>query len=125
LSPTEVAVALILREGRLFLQRRDARARRMPCLWELPGGKLGPDESPEHGLHRELEEELRWAPLRVKACAPVSCEYPDGTVVLHPFRCEGPGPLHSDLAWGWFLPAESRRLALPAATRIVLDEQGH
>lgn len=124
MSPSEIAVALIHREGRLFLQRRSVRARILPGLWELPGGKIEPGESPEQALSRELEEELRWRPERMTALDCVAYDYADRSVLLHPFRCAGPGPLHSPLAWGWFRPEEFRQLALPGATQLVLNGLG-
>ncbi len=118
---TPVAVALIWREGRLFLQRRTLDGGPMAGLWELPGGKLEPGESAAEALRRELLEELRWSPEGVEALAPLEHAYPDRPVRLHPFRCTGQGALHTALSWGWFGPAEARRLGLPAATRRLLD----
>jgi mutator protein MutT len=122
--PLEVAVALIQREGRLFLQRRDRRTPRLPGCWELPGGKLEGAESAEQALLRELEEELRWTPEEAVPLAPFTFAYPDRPVRLHPFRCTGSGPLHCTLAWGWFRSGEVRRLSLPAATLALFDALG-
>ncbi|MDQ8754885.1 (deoxy)nucleoside triphosphate pyrophosphohydrolase [Sphingosinicella sp. LHD-64] len=54
---TVVAAALVDGEGRVLLQQR-APARSMAGLWEFPGGKVEPEETPEAALVRELEEEL-------------------------------------------------------------------
>jgi len=51
------AVALIDAEGRVLLaQRPEGKA--MAGLWEFPGGKVEPGETPEAALIRELHEEL-------------------------------------------------------------------
>lgn len=52
-----VAAALIDHEGRILVQRRPA-GKMMAGLWEFPGGKLEPGETPEAALVRELGEEL-------------------------------------------------------------------
>jgi 8-oxo-dGTP diphosphatase len=52
-----VAAALIENNGKLLVcQRR--RTDPFPLLWEFPGGKLQPGETPEAALARELREEL-------------------------------------------------------------------
>jgi 8-oxo-dGTP diphosphatase len=51
------ACALIDADGRVLLARRP-EGRPMAGLWEFPGGKLGPGETPEEALIRELHEEL-------------------------------------------------------------------
>lgn len=52
-----VAVALVDADGRVLLQQRPP-GKAMADLWEFPGGKVEPGETPEAALIRELEEEL-------------------------------------------------------------------
>ncbi len=51
------ACALIDVDGRVLLARRP-EGKKMAGLWEFPGGKLNPGETPEAALIRELREEL-------------------------------------------------------------------
>jgi 8-oxo-dGTP diphosphatase len=51
------ACALIDSDGRVLLARRP-EGKKMAGLWEFPGGKLAPGETPEAALIRELKEEL-------------------------------------------------------------------
>jgi 8-oxo-dGTP diphosphatase len=51
------ACALIDADGRVLLAKRPP-GRPLAGLWEFPGGKLEPGETPEAALVRELEEEL-------------------------------------------------------------------
>jgi 8-oxo-dGTP diphosphatase len=51
------AVALIDTDGRILLAQRP-EGKSMAGLWEFPGGKVEPGESPELALIRELQEEL-------------------------------------------------------------------
>lgn len=52
-----VAAALVDGDGRVLLQQRPA-GKALAGLWEFPGGKLEPGETPEAALVRELQEEL-------------------------------------------------------------------
>jgi 8-oxo-dGTP diphosphatase len=52
-----VAAALIVRDGEVLIGQRRAN-QPMALLWEFPGGKIEPGESPQQALARELREEL-------------------------------------------------------------------
>ena len=51
------AVALVDVDGRVLIAQRP-EGKSMAGLWEFPGGKVEPGETPEAALIRELEEEL-------------------------------------------------------------------
>ena len=52
-----VAAALIAPDGRILMQQRKFGTA-LGGLWEFPGGKVEPGESPDLALIRELDEEL-------------------------------------------------------------------
>lgn len=52
-----VAAALTRPDGRVLMQQRPI-GKQHGGLWEFPGGKVEPDETPEAALARELAEEL-------------------------------------------------------------------
>ena len=82
------AVALIDRDGRILLAQRPA-GKSMAGLWEFPGGKIEPGETPEVALIRELQEELginTWA----SCLAPLtfaSHSYTDFHLLMPLFAC--------------------------------------
>jgi len=53
----QVTAAVIIEDGRLLLARR-LSTDPLAGLWELPGGKTEPNETPQECLKRELVEEL-------------------------------------------------------------------
>jgi 8-oxo-dGTP diphosphatase len=54
---TTVVAAVIERDGRILIAQRK-RTGQHPLKWELPGGKVEPNEAPPAAAVRELEEEL-------------------------------------------------------------------
>ncbi|MGA9659235.1 MAG: 8-oxo-dGTP diphosphatase MutT [Asticcacaulis sp.] len=52
-----VAAALVDSDGRVLIAQRP-EGKQLAGLWEFPGGKVEPGETPENALIRELEEEL-------------------------------------------------------------------
>ena len=82
------AVALIDADGRVLLAQRP-EGKSLAGLWEFPGGKVEPGETPEAALIRELHEELgidTW-----KSClAPLtfaSHSYEDFHLLMPLFAC--------------------------------------
>jgi 8-oxo-dGTP diphosphatase len=51
------AVALVDAEGRVLLAQRPP-GKKLAGMWEFPGGKVDPGETPEAALIRELKEEI-------------------------------------------------------------------
>ncbi len=98
------AVALIDVDGRVLLAERPA-GKSLAGLWEFPGGKVEPGETPEVALIRELHEELgieTWqsclAPLTFASHA-----YEDFHLLMPLFACR---------KWGGIVtPLEGQRLA--------------
>ena len=54
----ECAAAFVVKEGKVLLGRRSAARSFYPNVWDVFGGHLETDESPEDALRRELREEL-------------------------------------------------------------------
>jgi len=64
------ACALIDADGRILLAQRP-EGKSLAGLWEFPGGKVEPGETPEECLIRELDEELG-VTTRVACLAPLT-----------------------------------------------------
>ncbi|UWQ14406.1 8-oxo-dGTP diphosphatase MutT [Aliiroseovarius sp. M344] len=113
------AVALIDRDGRVLLAQRPA-GKSMAGLWEFPGGKVEPGETPEHALVRELKEELdidTWA----SCLAPLtfaSHSYDDFHLLMPVFACrkwEGQPKPQEGQSLSWARVDQLRDYPMPPA----------
>ncbi len=114
-----VAAALIDDCGRVLLQQRPP-GKPMAGLWEFPGGKIEPGESPESALARELHEELGLT-LSVKDLSPIAfaSEPLAGRhllLLLYTARTwQGEPVAHHATELRWVTPAEMRGMPMPPA----------
>ncbi len=118
------AVALIDADGRVLLARRP-EGKAMAGLWEFPGGKVRPGESPESALVRELKEELGvdTAESCLAPFAFASHRYSDFHLLMPLYVCRrwkgGPMPLErQELAW--VRPARLADYPMPPADRPLV-----
>ncbi|RHW17091.1 (deoxy)nucleoside triphosphate pyrophosphohydrolase [Sphingomonas gilva] len=118
------AAALIDRDGRLLVQQRP-EGKSMAGLWEFPGGKLEPDETPESCLIRELEEELGIA-TDAACLAPAafaSEALGDRHLLLLLYICRkwrGTPRALEAAALKWVRPVELHALPMPPADRPLI-----
>src|SRR5215813_3703539 len=119
-----VACALIDPDGRVLLAKRPP-GRPLAGLWEFPGGKVEPGETPEGALIRELGEELG---IRVSgAClAPLtfaSHAYPEFHLLMPLYVCrkwEGSVTAREHTRITWVRPNRLREYPMPPADEPLI-----
>jgi 8-oxo-dGTP diphosphatase len=125
-EPDEVVdvVAGVIQDarGRILLARRTA-GRDLAGLWEFPGGKREPDESPEAALARELHEELGIDVEIGEPLIAVPQIYPHKRLRLDVRRIaawRGTARGREGQALAWVPPNKLASYAMPSADRPVV-----
>ena len=132
ITPIEVVTGVLRRKDRIFVQKRLASGV-WGNLWEFPGGRVEPGESPEAAVVREFEEETGFAVAVDSKYGIIRHGYTTYKITLHCFALslagadgdleEAPDPpvLTAASAWRWAPPRELEDLAMPAAHRKLAD----
>ncbi len=114
------AVALIDRDGRVLLAKRP-EGKVMAGLWEFPGGKVEPMETPEIALIRELKEEIgidTWS----SCLAPLtfaSHSYEDFHLLMPVFVCrKWKGIIHRKKAKNWLGLSQENYVTIPCLQQM-------
>ena len=118
------ACALVDTDQRVLIAQRPAE-REMGGLWEFPGGKIEPGETPEEAIRRELEEELgittRQACLAPLAFA--SHSYEKFNLLMLLFVCRrwyGQPVAREHEALKWVFARDLRNFSMPAADKPLI-----
>ncbi|BDA86107.1 NTP pyrophosphohydrolase [Aureimonas sp. SA4125] len=119
-----VACALVDADGRVLIAERPA-GKSMAGLWEFPGGKVEPGETPEESLIRELEEELGIV-TKAACLAPltfVSHRYQDFHLLMPLYVCrrfEGIATPREGQRLKWVRPKALRDYPMPPADAPII-----
>ena len=123
-----VVAAVVEVDGRvLCMQRGVTRYSYTSHLWEFPGGKIEPGETPEQALHRELLEEMNMDVEVHELLATVTHDYPDFTITLAAYRCTAPDKdfvMREHAASRWLLWDELPSLDWCAADARLITQFG-
>ena len=118
------ACALIDSDGRILLAQRP-EGKSLAGLWEFPGGKVEPGETPEETLVRELEEELG-VKTKVACLAPLtfaSHSYDTFHLLMPLYVCrryEGIPQGREGQALKWVKPMALRDYPMPPADEPLI-----
>lgn len=118
----EIAVGLIWDEGYLFIDKRDENGL-LGGLWEFPGGKIQPRESPQEALRREVREELALDVEVGDFFMQVRHAYTHFKITMFVYHClykGGEPELHAATDWRWIKPEELGLFAFPAANKKII-----
>lgn len=113
------AAALVDTDGRVLIAQRPLH-KAMPGLWEFPGGKIEPGETPEFALMRELEEELgiETRPTCYHPIAFASHSYDDFHLLMPLYICRhwrGIPTSTEHVALKWVKPRDLHDYPMPPA----------
>ncbi|MBB5044816.1 (deoxy)nucleoside triphosphate pyrophosphohydrolase [Shinella fusca] len=118
------ACALVDADGRVLLAQRP-EGRTLAGLWEFPGGKVEPGETPEETLIRELDEELGIT-TKIPCLAPLtfaSHTYDDFHLLMPLYVCrrfEGTAHGREGQAIKWVRPKALRDYPMPPADEPLI-----
>ena len=118
------ACALVDSDGRILLAQRP-EGKSLAGLWEFPGGKVEPGETPEETLIRELDEELG-VRTKVACLAPLtfaSHTYDDFHLLMPLYGCrryEGVAHGREGQAVKWVRPNALRDYPMPPADEPLI-----
>jgi len=120
------AAALIDRDGRVLVAQRPP-GKDMAGLWEFPGGKVEPGETPEFALMRELREELgvETRPCCFAAAAFASHGYDEVHLLMPLYVCRiwsGTPQPHEHSALKWLYPHQLYQLEMPEADLPLIPQ---
>jgi len=118
-----VAVGVLTdRNGRVLLTRRPA-GKELAGLWEFPGGKIQPGETPRAALARELDEELGIRVERARPLIRIDHHYPHRRVLLEVMqvtRARGRATGREGQRLRWAAPETLLEHDLLAANRAIV-----
>lgn len=126
---TEIAIGLIRdNETRLLITKR-GKTSSHPGIWEFPGGKLEPNESPLEALKREIMEEVGLQIIEAKWLTEFSHSYDQKKISLTVFLVSKFSGIASccelQTEMQWVSISELKNYEFPEANQTILPNINH
>lgn len=126
---TLVVTAALIRKESSYLIAQRKKGTHQEMMWEFPGGKIEPGESPEHCLEREIEEELNLKIAVGDIYHVVSHNYGDRHIILLCYLStviEGDPEIVDCEDFRWVTPEEMKAYKfapadIPVVEKLVQD----
>lgn len=122
----QVACAVIWCEGQILIAQRRQK-QHQGGLWEFPGGKFEPNESPTACLRRELTEELGIDPIESRFVCQIPWHYGDRRVRLWVYEVlsfTGSVEAREGQPLAWVSPSKLATHQFPAANQAIVGAVG-
>lgn len=121
----EMATGILTHKGKILIQKRKSKGV-WANLWEFPGGRLEPGETPEMALVREYAEETELKINRLKKITTVQHSYTIYKVTLHCYFCSlldsrFEPVLHGAQEYRLVSPEDLSHYAFPAGHRKLIS----
>ena len=117
-------VGAVIRDGDRVLMAQRPEGKAQAGLWEFPGGKVEPGETPAEALARECREELAVAIESPRVLVSVVHRYPEKTIRLILLECRlapGAAPVPQERQQvAWATPGQLSAMDLCPADRELL-----
>jgi A/G-specific adenine glycosylase len=116
---TALAVGVVLKNGRLLITQRQAEGL-LGGLWEFPGGKIQPGETPAAACLREIREEVNLEVQVDRHLTRVKHAYSHFRIVMDVFCCRhvsGRVRLKGPVDFRWIRVTDLDRFPFPMANR--------
>lgn len=101
-----MAKSVITRGDTYLLLKRTVRSKNFPEMWDFPGGKLEPGETPVQAAVREAKEETNLDTIPGEETKTVRYPFKERELIFHyftPIRVEGEIKLSDDhTAYEWY-----------------------
>lgn len=120
--PTPIAIAVVEHEGRFLIGQRPPGAA-LSGLWEFPGGKIEPGESPEQAAKRECREEAGLDVEPLFRYPEHFQQYAHDEVQLFFIACRPVPYMRSDpvAPYRWVARSELGEHEFPEGNRVLLE----
>ncbi len=127
MKSVEVAAAIIYKKGKYFATQRGYGE--FEGMWEFPGGKIEPCETPQEALKREIQEELGIdIEINAHLCT-TEYDYPSFHLTMYCYLCNiisGQMELREHKSALWLAPDSLDQVTwLPADEEVIEKIRSH